>query len=95
VHLPEIACPFCGCADLPYETVSGRGTVHTFTVVHRAFLPGFTPPYTVAWIDIAEGARAFGDVVDCPPEDVRIGLPVRVCFEDLPGFGPIPRWRPR
>lgn len=82
VHFPEAACPFCGGADLPYETVSGRGTVHTFTVVHRTFLPGFTPPYVVAWIDLDEGARAFGDVVHCAPEDVRIGLPVRVCFDD-------------
>lgn len=95
VHLPEVACPFCGGTDLPYETVSGHGTVHTFTVVHRSFLPGFTPPYVIAWIDIPEGARVFGDMVDCPPEDVRIGLPVRVCFADLPGFGPIPHWRPR
>jgi uncharacterized OB-fold protein len=103
VHFPEVACPFCGGADLPFETVSGRGIVHTFTIVHRTFLPGFAPPYVVAWIDLEEGARAFGDVVDCAPEDVRIGLPVRVCFDDLaaasgePGTysGPIPRWRPR
>jgi uncharacterized OB-fold protein len=93
VHFPEAECPFCGGMDLPYETVSGRGTVHTLTVVHRAFLPGFSPPYVVAWIDLDEGARAFGDVIDCRPEDVRIGLQVRVCFQELPGFGPVPRWR--
>jgi uncharacterized OB-fold protein len=94
VHFPESTCPFCGGIDLSYETVSGRGTIHTFTVVHRSFLPGFTPPYVVAWIDLDEGVRVFGDLVDCAAEDVAIGLPVRVCFEELEGFGPVPRWRP-
>jgi uncharacterized OB-fold protein len=98
VHFPEPACPFCGGTDLPYETVSGRGVVHTFTVVHRTFLPGFHPPYVLAWIDLDEGARVFGDVVGCPPEDVRIGRRVRVFFDELPGepdehLDPIPRWR--
>ncbi|GAA2091617.1 Zn-ribbon domain-containing OB-fold protein [Actinomadura alba] len=93
VHFPEPACPFCGGADLPYDQVSGRGRIHTYSVVHRAFLPGFDTPYVLAWIDLDEGARAFGDVVGCPPEDVRIGSRVRVCFEDLPGFGTVPRWR--
>jgi uncharacterized OB-fold protein len=61
--------------------------------VHRTFLSGFTAPYVLAWIDLDEGARAFGDVIDCLSADVRIGRPVRVCFEELPGFGPIPHWR--
>ncbi|GAA2447700.1 hypothetical protein GCM10010191_76220 [Actinomadura vinacea] len=94
VHFPEPACPYCGGTDLPYETVGGRGTVHTFSVVHRSFLPGFEPPYVVAWIDLPEGARVFGDVTGCPPETVRIGMAVEVCFDDLEDFGPIPHWRP-
>ncbi|MGI5168231.1 Zn-ribbon domain-containing OB-fold protein [Spirillospora sp. CA-253888] len=120
VHFPEPSCPYCGGTDLPYRTVSGHGAVHTFSVVHRTFLPGFEPPYVVAWIDLAEGARpprrsedgraapaagsggivpsevirVFGDVTGCPPEDVRIGMPVRVHFTDLDGFGPLPHWRP-
>lgn len=94
VHFPEPVCPYCGSGDLSYEKVAGRGTVHTFTVVHRTFLPGFTTPYVMAWIDLHEGGRAFGDVVGCPPETVRIGLPVEVCFTEFDGFGPIPHWRP-
>ncbi|MGK5553089.1 Zn-ribbon domain-containing OB-fold protein [Actinomadura kijaniata] len=94
VHFPEPACPFCGNAELTFERVGGRGTVHTFTVVHRSFLPGFTTPYTVAWIDLPEGARVFGDITGCPPGRVRIGMPVEVHFTDLDGFGPLPHWRP-
>ncbi|MCW2883377.1 MAG: uncharacterized protein QOE54_1498 [Streptosporangiaceae bacterium] len=94
VHFPEPACPFCGGTELPYTKVSGQGTVHTFSVVERTFLPGFRTPYVIAWVDLPEGARAFGDIVGCPPDEVRIGLPVEVCFADLPGFGPIPSFTP-
>jgi uncharacterized OB-fold protein len=93
VHFPEPVCPFCGATELPYTKVSGHGTVHTFSVVERTFLPGFRTPYVIAWIDLAEGARAFGGIVDCPPQDVRIGMPVEACFVDLPDFGPIVQWR--
>lgn len=88
VHFPRPACPDCG-AEPAYERVSGRGKVHTFSVVGRTFLPGFAPPYTIAWIDLDEGVRVFGNVHG----EARIGGPVRVCFDELPGFGPIPNWR--
>lgn len=87
VHFPKAHCPFCGTGDLPYERVSGRGTVHTFSVIHRAFLPGFSTPYTIAWIDLEEGARVFGSVVG----DVEIGMPVEVTFTD----DPVPHWQPK
>ncbi|MER5620398.1 Zn-ribbon domain-containing OB-fold protein [Streptosporangium sp. NPDC002544] len=91
VHLPAPECPGCGGTDLPYEPVSGDGTVHTFTVVHRSFVPEFRgrEPYVLAWIDLPEGVRAFGQVVECPPDLVRIGMPVRVTFVD-----DLPQWRP-
>jgi len=97
VHFPEPTCPSCHRDELAFEPVSGRGTVHTFTVVHRSFAPGYgdRTPYVLAWIDLAEqpGLRAFGNVLGCPPDEVRIGLPVEVCFEELPGFGLVPNFR--
>lgn len=90
VHFPEASCPFCGGTNLAYEAVTGHGRVHTFSTVHRTFLPGFTPPYVVAWIDLDEGVRAFGNLLHDAP---AIGMEVQVCFEELPGFGPVPQWR--
>jgi uncharacterized OB-fold protein len=70
--------------------------VHTFTVVHRTAAPGFTDctPYVLAWVDLAEqpGLRAFGNVTGCAPPQVRIGLPVRACFEERQGFGLVPNF---
>ncbi|RJL26633.1 Zn-ribbon domain-containing OB-fold protein [Bailinhaonella thermotolerans] len=90
VHFPEAECPFCGDSNLAYEVVQGKGAVHTFTVVHRAFVPGLAPPYTVAWIDLDAGARVFGGVLG----ETRIGGRVDVTFRDVEGFGPMPYWRP-
>ncbi|GAB3681374.1 OB-fold domain-containing protein [Actinocorallia lasiicapitis] len=90
IHFPEASCPFCGSGNLPWEAVSGLGRVHTFSTVHRSFLPGFTPPFTVAWIDLDEDVRVFGGLLADEP---RIGARVQVCFDELPGFGPVPQWR--
>lgn len=88
VHLPAASCPWCGGGEhggeLVFEPVSGLGTVHTFTVVHRA-----VAPFAAAWVDLPEGARVFGHVVGCPPDEVRIGMPVRVTF-----VNDLPHWRP-
>ncbi|MEV0233654.1 Zn-ribbon domain-containing OB-fold protein [Nonomuraea sp. NPDC050786] len=91
VHLPEADCPWCGAGELVFEPVVGQGVVHTFTVVHRSFAPGYRgrEPYVMAWVDLPEGVRAFGHVVGCTPDDVRIGMPVRVTFIDE-----LPHWRP-
>ncbi|GAA2787357.1 Zn-ribbon domain-containing OB-fold protein [Nonomuraea dietziae] len=91
VHLPAAECPWCGGGDLPFEPVGGEGVVHTFTVVHRSFVGEFMgrEPYVLAWVDLPEGARVLGQVVQCPPERVRVGMPVRVTFRDE-----LPQWRP-
>jgi uncharacterized protein len=97
VFYPRARCPRCHAADLAWETLSGRGTVHAYTIVHRAPDPSLEDaiPYVVALVDLDEGARLMTNIVDCAPEQVRIGLPVVVRFRPvsdaaaLPLFGPL------
>lgn len=90
-HFPSDACAHCGQSrGLGWREVSGRGRVYTFSVIHRTGVPGFELPYVVAWIDLAAGARVFGNVRGCPPERVRIDMPVQVTFEQIEAFGPVP-----
>lgn len=95
VHLPEPDCPWCGSQELTFEPVSGRGRVATVSVVHRSFLPGFTTPYSIAWIELEEqsGLRVFGNIVDAPPAVVVIGAAVMVTFVSREGFGLMPMFR--
>jgi uncharacterized OB-fold protein len=95
VHPPSPVCPECLSKKLTPDAVSGRAIVATFTVNHQAWIPGFDPPYVVAIVEIDEqpDVRLMTNVVGCAPDDVRIGMPVQVCFEQhddvwLPLFEP-------
>lgn len=77
--------------------MSGRGTLETFSVVHRTFAPGFADrtPYVLAWVGLPEqrGLRVLANIVETRFEALRIGLRVEVVFEELDGFGAIPVFR--
>lgn len=93
---PRALCPACLSDDVVFVRCSGRGTVHTFTVTHQNQSPGFREelPYVMAWVELEEGPRVLTNVVDCPPDQVRIGLPVVVTFEDVAPEIAVPRFRP-
>lgn len=102
-HFPAPICGMCGSFDLGFEAVSGRGAVETFIIVHHVASPAFADrvPYPVAWMELPEQAhlRVLADLVDCRPEDVRIGLQVelvvdRSAYGDDPDAVPLPRFRP-
>ena len=61
---------------------TGRGSVYSFSVVHRVPSAEFGAPYVVALVDLDEaGVRLLTNVVGCEPAEVRIGARVEVCFE--------------
>ena len=79
--------PAATCADCDgpteYRAVSGRGTVFTHTVNAYPYNPAVPLPYDISIVELEEqeGLRFITNVVGCPPEDVRIGMPVHVIFE--------------
>ena len=95
---PKATCTSCGSSQLDWEPASGRGTVHAFTVARRATHPAFegAEPYVVAIVELAEGPRVTANVVDCPVDDVRVGLPVELTWDEPGDDGiKLPLWRPR
>lgn len=83
--IPTEICPRCGSQDWTWRRLSGRGTVYTFTVVHRAPTPAYQAdaPYVVAHVELEEGIRVIGNVTGCVPDAVHIGMPVEVAFDDV------------
>jgi uncharacterized protein len=65
--------------------VSGRGTVRSWTVVRRSFLPGFDVPYLLVDVELVEQAnlRLIGRLLDGPDALLQVGNAVRVAFEDI------------
>mgnify|MGYP000184111701 CR=1 FL=1 len=96
VHPPRPVCSRCRSRELAEETLSGRGTVASYTVNYQRWMPGLEVPYTIAVVELAEQAnlRLTTNIVGCAPEAVHVGMPVRVAFEPktddvaLPVFAP-------
>jgi uncharacterized OB-fold protein len=95
VHPPVRFCPRCESRDVQPEAVSGHGTVASFTVNHQKWEPDLDVPYVMALIELDEQAdvRLVTNIVHCPPDDVRIGMPVQVLFEARDDVW-IPLWEP-
>ena len=82
--LPRAVCPFCFALDPEPVVAAGRGSVYSFTVCHRAGVPGFESevPYTIGLIELDEGVRMLANIVSVDPGAVSIGMPVKAVFED-------------
>jgi len=76
---------------------SGKGTVFSYTIVARAPHPAFmqATPYAAVIVELEEGVRILSNVVDCPLEELRIGMPVCVDFERQDDSVTLPVFRSR
>jgi len=86
-HPPRPMCDDCGSAEFDSIPASGRGTIHTFTVIHYPQVPGYEYPIVAIIVDLEEGHRMASTLIDCKPEAVEIGQAVSmVIHEDDDGF---------
>ena len=92
---PRNHCPTCWSTDTEWVESTGRGTVYTFTVVYQNDLPPFRDrvPYVVAIVELDEGPRIETNIVECPFDELQVGMRVAVTFEDE-GELVLPRFRP-
>jgi len=87
-------CPVC-LGQLGWRQASGRGAVFSFVVFHRALHPAFEVPYAVCMIELEEGPRIVGELIDAAPDAVEVGLPVAAVFAADDNDGLPVRFRPR
>ncbi|HLZ69368.1 MAG TPA: Zn-ribbon domain-containing OB-fold protein [Dehalococcoidia bacterium] len=97
-YYPRDICPMCGSRDVSWQQMSGRGTLHTFAIVHRAPTPAFREdvPFVTAMVDLEEGPRLLTNLVGIAPDpaQIRVGMPVEVTFEDVTEQISLPKFRP-
>jgi hypothetical protein len=81
-HYPRPICPQCQSTRSSWELSKGRGVVHTWTIVHGPSLPAFQDqlPYNVVDVLLDEGVHFQSQVLDCPPHEIRAGMPVQAVF---------------
>jgi|SRR5581483_9769316 len=96
---PQGFCPGCYAWEHTWERLAGRGTVTSFSVVHHSAVPSFKDdlPYVVALITLDgtdDRVTLTSNVVDCPWEEVRVGMPVEVVFRAIAAEATLPQFRP-
>ena len=88
-HPAVVLCPECG-GDMDWIDASGRGSLYTFTIFRQPYHPAFVDdvPYNVAIVELDEGPLLLSSVVDCDLEELAIGMPLTVTFDDanMPRF---------
>ena len=86
---PRAQCPNCRSTKTEWKKASGAGEIYSHSTFRRS-----DPPLTVAYVRLDEGVSMFTNIVDCDPDQIRIGMRVTVVFRKnddgltLPVFTP-------
>lgn len=96
---PRDISPCCFSKQTSWVRASGRATLHTFAIVHRAPTEQFADdaPYVTAIVELEEGPRMPTNiigVVEPTPDKLRIGMPLEVVFEDVSDVISLPKFQP-
>jgi uncharacterized OB-fold protein len=94
-HVPRDMCAECNSFDWEWVASTGKGFVYTWTVVERALHPAFadSTPMAPVVVEMEEGVRLLSNMMDCPPGELEIGMPVQVEFEAVTDEVSLPRFR--
>lgn len=92
---PRPFCPKCGSRDVKVVKASGKGRLYSYIINHLPS-PGYTPPFTVAIVELEEGVRLMTNLleVDPDPEKLELDMPLEVTFEKLTDEISLPQFKP-
>ncbi len=90
---PGPSCQSCDAYDRGYQVAAGTGTVFSYVVHRHPPVPGKELPIVIALIDLDEGVRMVGEVVDAGDGDIAIGTRLRVDFRRVDDELTLPVWR--
>jgi uncharacterized protein len=84
-YYPRPFCPKCWSEHIDWYQAGGEGTLYTWSVIYNNDQPPFRDrvPYVAAIVDLAEGPRMMTNVVDCPFDELRVGMALRVTFQPI------------
>lgn len=95
-YYPRALCTSCLSARTEWIRAKGRGKVYTFTTTYQNQAAGFREslPYIMAYVELDEGLKMLTNLVECRPEEVKIGMPVEVVYEDVAPEVTLAKFRP-
>lgn len=95
IFYPRNICPHCMSDEIEWVESSGKGTLYSYTIAHRAGGPGYQEdvPYIVALIELDEGVRLMSTVVNCERSELACDLRVEVVFERVTDEITLPKFQ--
>jgi uncharacterized OB-fold protein len=93
---PRPFCPACSSRSVEVFAASGKATLYSYVINHRPVAPGFTAPYAIAVVQLAEGPRLMTNLIDVAqtPEALVLDMPLEVAFQVLDDRTTLPVFRP-
>lgn len=97
-HPPELICGQCHSFNYEWEKVSGKGTVYSYMITHNPPMPILKDkvPFNTVMVELedANHLRMYGNLIDgTPHEEIKIGMPVEVTWEDVAEDVSLPQWK--
>ena len=92
-HPPRPFCGECQSKEWDHVVSSMEGEVYSFIVLHTPQVPGYTYPLLCAVIDLKEGTRLVSNLIDCKPEEVKVGAKVKGEILQLDAENILPQFR--
>lgn len=94
-HPPRPACPSCTSFDVEWVPASGRARVWSWVIAHPPVLPAFAEkaPYNVVVVELEEGVRMIGNLLDVANDEIAEGMDVVVAWDDVEDDVALAAWR--
>ena len=95
---PEQKCAQCGSADrLVWRQVSGKGRIYNYSVMHdcRIRVLQADQPFNIVIVELDEdpGVKMYSHLPGTPVDEVPVGAPVRLIFEEVAPGRLVPEWQ--
>lgn len=93
---PAPFCPSCWSRNFTWRQLSGRGKVNSWVIFHQAYFSSYKDdvPYNVAEVELEEGPRLLTNLVGVENEDITIGMPVEIVYDDVTDDVTLAKFRP-
>lgn len=92
---PRPFCPECASRDIEVYSASGKATLYSYVINHRA-PKGWDAPYSIAVVALAEGPRMMTNIINIEqtPEALKLDMALEVSFEQVSDDIFLPKFKP-
>ncbi len=94
-HVPRDMCAKCGSFDWEWTRSSGRGKLSSWTTAIQPMMPQFAGevPYSPVIVELEEGVRMVTWLTDVKPDQLQLGMPLEVVFDEVTPDVTLPKFR--